>query len=237
MSGSLPYLVAAAASLGLALALAPVTLRIRWRTSLRSAHLRAAFRARASYLLFAVRARGALGAALLPPEWALRLRLAGQLGPLVFGSRTLRRPAAGPARGRPTAPGGSAPSGASRRAAGAMARVLHGRAAARRVVVSARVGAGDAMATALAAASTRALVHALAARLVPSAFARSPAPRVEVTPAFGRAGVEARGEVVAQVRAWVLALAAAGAAAAALRGGGATGAGAPQRARAQRAAA
>lgn len=126
-----------------------------------------------------------------------------------------------------------------REAATAFVGAMKGRLVAPRLTVAVRVGARDAMATALGAASAQALISAVAAGLVCFLAPSSPRPRIVVRPAFGRAALEARGELVVQVRAFVVVLALATAALAAARAGlrGAPSPGSPQRASAHNAAA
>lgn len=198
-------------------ALAPVRVGVRWRGAVRTGgHL--AWRAQLRYLLFRVRARGALVATLSSPAGAAaRLSLATALGPMRLAARTLARRWPGPL---PSAVGGQR-AGARRpwepAAAAALVRRLKGRLVVRRVALSARLGAQDAMASALGAASAQILLAMVAARLLSLLAPGSPRPRVVVRPAIGQASFEARGELVAQVRAWVIGLAAAGAAVAALK--------------------
>lgn len=201
-----------------AAALAPVRVWVRWRGAVRTAgHL--ACRAQLRYLLLQVRARGALVATLSPAAAAAaRLSMLPAIGPMRLAPRSLTRRWPGPSE--PAAGGQQA--GARRPwkqvAARALVRRLKRRLVVPRLELSARWGARDAMAAALGAASAQILVALAVARLLPLLTRGSPGPRVVVRPAIaGQASLEARGELMAQVPAWVVVFAAAGAALAAMR--------------------
>ena len=205
------------------LALAPVRVSVRWRSGV-GAGGRLALRAQFQYLLFSVRVRGALVATLgSPPGVRARWRLIPALGPFTLPTWAL--PGRAQSGSHATVRGSSGP-GAPRAPvrtpwrsgmAETVARRLRGRLPASRIAVSVRFGARDAMAAALGAASAKILASALAARTASFFAPGSARPHVVVSPVFGRAALEARGELVAQGRAWVVALAVAGAASAAAR--------------------
>ncbi len=219
------------------IALAPVQLTLRWRACVREVgHL--ALQGHLRCLLLHVRLRGALVAApkLVGGRASGRVRLVPALGPLTVRALAMERrmpavsprpakslhPSEGPlasssrqtgSRGRRKA----SPSRWRRQAAVAFTGALRGRLATPRLWVAVKWGAADAAAAAIGAASLQALLSAALARLVRLGSRASPSPRLVVRPAYGQAGLEARGQVVVEVRAVVVMLAAARAAMAAAR--------------------
>ena len=217
-------------------ALAPVQLTLRWRACVRGAgHL--ALQGHLRYLLLHVRLRGALLAAspLVGGRASGRVRLMPALGPLTVRALGMERqipavsprPATGrhPSEGPPAAPTRQPAPRARRRAPGSWRRhaavaftgTLKGRLTTPRLWMTVKWGSADAAAAAIGAASLQALLSAALARLVRLGSRASPPPRLVVRPAYGQAGFEARGQVVVEVRAAVLMLAAARATLAAAR--------------------
>ncbi|HEY8498533.1 MAG TPA: hypothetical protein VIK90_04730 [Limnochordales bacterium] len=240
-----PLWIAAAAGLlvQLAGALLPVRLTVRWRATLRrSGHL--AVRAHLQYAAVHLHLRGA--ARVAPPfvggRAAGQVRVVPALGPVPLAGLALERrlptrrtPAEPDRRARPPRGPRARPGSRWRRAAAsAFAAALRGRLRVTRLWVAIRVGTSDAATAALGAAAARAAASAALARLARVLGPGSAPPRIAVRPAYGRPGLEARGEVVLQVRAAALVVAAAAAARRALAPAAAVPA---QRASSQRAAA